>query len=274
MRKRYLNGPVGQIHAIEAGVDPDGGRELLVMLHASPLSAAFLLPQVQRMAASHHVLALDTPGHGASDPLPAPATSLADYARYILAVLAAEGIDRFALYGAATGAQIAVAIAKAAPERISRMVLDNCAHFPKERREEWEADYFPDLTPQADGTHWHRAWDIAAAQTSYFPWFQQTDETRIDKPAPPPEVITAMAAAFMTSRPSYDACYRLAFHSEDISAFDGLVVPTTLIDWEGSVVRRYVVELIRRGLPDCVAVRVAGPTLEHRLSALAEALQR
>ena len=266
--RRYITLPDGQqLHLHEAG-----SGSAVVLLHASPLNAGFLAPQITALAAGHHAMALDTPGYGQSDPLPVPAQSIDDYARRMLEALSADGHQTFAVYGTATGAQIGLAMARLAPARITRLVLDNCCHFPPDVRAVWEADYFPDLTPQPDGSHWRRAWEIAEAQFRHFPWHIQTPETAVPAPPPPAAFTTAMAMGFMAARPAYDAAYRCAFRQEDATSFDGLSVPTVLLDWEGSLVRPYIHALIDAGLPDCVDVRVAGPRLEDRLAAIVAAV--
>jgi pimeloyl-ACP methyl ester carboxylesterase len=268
-RKIYFDANGVQLHARVAG---DGAP--VVLLHASPLSAAFLQGHIDVVKQKYLAIAVDTPGYGGSDPLPAPAHSLDDYADHILAGLSSAGHDRFYLYGTATGAQIALAMAKRAPARIEKLVLDNCGHFEETLRRAWRDEYFPDLSPQADGSHWMKAWQIASAQFRYFPWHIQTPETALNRPAPPAEMITQMALGFMSARPQYDAAYRLAFEAEDIASFDGLTVPTTLIDWEASIVRPYLLALIDKGLPPVVAVARCGLTMQDRLEALMQALAK
>ncbi|NBX58373.1 MAG: alpha/beta fold hydrolase, partial [Gammaproteobacteria bacterium] len=82
---RGYTGPAGaQIHYRALGEGPP-----VCLLHASPLSSAFMIGQMQALAAAgYRAIALDTPGYGQSDPLPSPPTTLADYARAFLA-----GID-------------------------------------------------------------------------------------------------------------------------------------------------------------------------------------
>jgi pimeloyl-ACP methyl ester carboxylesterase len=159
LTRGYTGAPGAQLHYRMLGEGPP-----VFLLHSSPLSSAFMLGQLQALAdAGHRAIALDTPGYGQSDPLPAPPQSLADYARAFLAgidamhgtgdALGGARIDttRFALYGTATGAQLALALARLAPEHITRLVLDNCALFTEAQVADWEPRYFPDLTPRPDG---------------------------------------------------------------------------------------------------------------------------
>lgn len=264
MRRFYVDLPWGQMHAHTAG---EGSPVLL--LHASPLNASFLAPQIAALAeAGFCAVGLDTPGYGGSAPLPEEAVSLADFADAFLAAADRLTLDRFGVYGTATGAQLALAVAKMAPNRVTRLVLENCGHFPPADREAWEADYFPDLTPQADGGHLARIWDMAVKQMTRFPWHLPSLDGAPPPPPPPLAVVNRMVRAFLDAGAAYDRAYRLAFRAEDVSSFSGLSVPTVLIDWESSAVRAQVRALIEEGLPACVRVAHAASGLEARLSAI------
>jgi pimeloyl-ACP methyl ester carboxylesterase len=280
LTRGYTGAPGAQLHYRMLGEGPP-----VFLLHSSPLSSAFMLGQLQALAdAGHRAIALDTPGYGQSDPLPAPPQSLADYARAFLAgidamhgtgdALGGARIDttRFALYGTATGAQLALALARLAPEHITRLVLDNCALFTEAQVADWEPRYFPDLTPRPDGSHMGRVGEVARRQFVSFPWFSEAPQHRLDRPPAPLAVVQSMANHFLMATPGYDAAYRLAFHAENARSFEGLKVPTVLIDWEGSIVRREVLALIAEGLPSCVRVVRAGASVEARMEALVEAV--
>jgi pimeloyl-ACP methyl ester carboxylesterase len=267
IKKIYIDVNGVQLHARVAGIGPP-----VMVLHASPLSSAFMQGHIEHLARDFSVLAVDTPGYGASDPLPAAPTSLADYGKHLLSAASNYGWEKFALYGTATGAQIALATAKLAPARVVKLVLDNCAHFEKELRDAWIQDYFPDLSALGDGSHWRKAWDIAAAQFQYFPWHIQSAVTALNRASPPADMITQMAMGFLAAKPSYAEAYQLAFQAEDVKSFEQLTVPTILIDWRGSIVRRYVLALIDKGLPAIVSVVTCGERPQDRLLAIARAL--
>ena len=265
---RGYTGPAGaQIHYRALGEGPP-----VCLLHASPLSSAFMIGQMQALAAAgYRAIALDTPGYGQSDPLPSPPTTLADYARAFLAGIDDLGIRSFGLYGTATGAQLALAIARMAPERVTRLVLDNCGLFTEEQVADWEPRYFPDLSPRADGSHMAKVWDIARRQFLSFPWFSEAPEHQLNRPPSPLAIVQSMANHFLLATPSYDLAYRLAFHAENATSFVGLTVPTVFIDWEGSIVRREARALIAEGLPSCVTIMTAASSMEARFDAVAAA---
>lgn len=262
-RRFYVDLPWGQMHGLCAGDGPP-----VALLHPSPMSCEFLRPHVTALAdAGFGAVALDTPGYGGSDPLP-EAKSLADYAEAIAAAMAALGHDRFALYGTATGGQIALTLARRAPDKISRLVVENIAHIAPQTRAAWEAGYFPDLSPRADGAHLQLIWEMCAKQATRFPWHIDAPAR---KPMPPPAALGAMALGFLRAGPNYDRAYRLAFAAEDATSFAGLTTPTVLVDWADSAVRPEVLALIAAGLPACVRVIEAGPGLPARLEAIVAA---
>lgn len=226
MHRFYVDLPWGQMHALEAGA----GAPVL-LLHASPLNAGFLALQIETLAsAGFRAIGLDTPGYGASAPLPETVTTLEGFADALLASADALGLDRFGLYGTATGAQLALAMAKRAPERLTRLVLENCGHFPPELRAAWKPHYFPDLAPQPDGAHLARIWDMAVKQATRFPWHLDAPPGTPAPPAPPVALINRMARAFLDAGADYDRAYRLAFDAEEAASFAGLCVDTVLID--------------------------------------------
>jgi pimeloyl-ACP methyl ester carboxylesterase len=69
----------------------------------------------------HGVLAVDLPGHARSEGPPLP--DVQSTADWLLAVLAAAGVERAALVGHSMGSLIALEAAARAPERITRLVM-------------------------------------------------------------------------------------------------------------------------------------------------------
>ncbi len=265
-QRLYATTPGGQVHGRMLG----HGAPLL-MLHASPLSSAFLIEHQRALAPNWRTLALDTPGYGMSDPLPRPAESLQDYATALFAAADNLGIRRFALYGSATGGQIALVMARTDPARVTRLVLDNCGLFTDTDIAAWEDRYFPDLSPCADGSHLAQIWEVVRRQFVAFPWFSEAAEHQLQRPTPPVEVIQAMALHYQLAGSNYDRAYRLAFHAERNENFAGLEVPCVLIDWHGSIVRSQTLALIQAGLPACVTVREAAAGPQARIEAISQA---
>ena len=96
------------------------GAPALVLLH--PLAARRSIWDLQTpvLAQRFDLVRIDLPGHGDS-PLVEPA--LPAFAQSVLATLADAGIERAAVLGISLGGMVAQAIAVAAPERITRLIL-------------------------------------------------------------------------------------------------------------------------------------------------------
>lgn len=153
-RRFYLDGRWGQVHVSEAGT----GAPLL-LLHQSPLSGAMFAPAMPLLAAGgFRALALDTPGFGASDAPPAPA-SIAEHADALLPLLDAMGLARVHVLGHHTGASIAAAFAARHPDRVDRLILNGVALLTPEERAFFATFRFAPLVPRADGGHLIDAWN-------------------------------------------------------------------------------------------------------------------
>lgn len=95
----------------------------VVLLHGLGDSAADWDPVLDGLAARWRVFAVDLRGHGDSDrPGDYSFTLMRDD---VLAFLDTAGRDRVALIGHSMGAVVAVLVAQAAPQRVSRLVLED-----------------------------------------------------------------------------------------------------------------------------------------------------
>lgn len=97
-------------------------RPTVVCLHAVAHGARDYEDFAARMAARCDVVRLDWPGHGRSDPDPAPA-SAARYADLLEGALDALGVERAALMGCSIGGAAALILAARRPERVRGLVL-------------------------------------------------------------------------------------------------------------------------------------------------------
>lgn len=271
----YLTLPASgaQIHYRIAGEGPP-----LIMLHPSPQHSELLEPAILRFSEVCTCIAIDTPGYGLSDdPLPADAT-LKDYSDLVYSVADALGVDRFFLYGAATGAQIAIEMGKHQPERLALVLLDSNGHIDVSERERVMQGYFPQVTPRRDGGHLLTMWDMCSRLFSAFPWNSLRTEDRLPIPRLSADVIHTTLLRYFDAGDDYAKAYRLALEVEDIAHFAGFAAAAAMNRWEGSVVLNIADALIAKGLPDNVRVLHAGPSLEERygvqLEALREAIAR
>lgn len=110
---------------LAAGISfTDSGPELrgppLVLLHGAG-GTRHHWPEEIRALPGRRVIALDLPGHGGS---PGPAlTSTAGYARSVLGLLDALGVERAVMAGLSMGGIVALTLALEAPARVAGLVL-------------------------------------------------------------------------------------------------------------------------------------------------------
>lgn len=120
MRECRLPIESGALAALRPAGRVDGPG--VMALHGWLDNAASFVPLAAHLPGVD-LVALDLPGHGASDPLPPGAEySLAGTVLAVLDAADALGWDRFSLVGHSMGASIACLVAAAAPGRVTRLV--------------------------------------------------------------------------------------------------------------------------------------------------------
>lgn len=117
VKKSYVEIPEGQIHLRRAGSGPT-----LMLFHQAPLCGAEWDGVIERLAHRYSVVAPDMIGHGESCDPPRECT-MADFTRTTLAVMDALGIEQAALAGNHSGAALALSIALAQPQRVTRLAV-------------------------------------------------------------------------------------------------------------------------------------------------------
>lgn len=100
----------------------EGEGEPLVLIHGVGLRLEAWAAQIEGLATTHRVVALDMPGHGASAPLPDGAR-LPDFVAWLAQVFDDLGLDRANVAGHSMGALITGGMAAEHPGRLSRVAL-------------------------------------------------------------------------------------------------------------------------------------------------------
>ncbi len=257
IKKSYADLPYGQTHYRTAGQG-----EPVVLLHASPMSSAIMAPLINTLAEHSLVISPDTPGYGNSDPLSVDVLNAQDdltpYAEWLKDFLDTLGFDKVSLYGSATGAQIGVEFARAYPQRLSQLVLDNAADFSQQECDDALEHYFPSIAPKPDGSHLMDVWNIAQSLTKWFPWYAQDDEHKVSDVDLPADIIHTTAMSYLTAGDDYAQAYRRAFVNEKAEYILKVTVPTTIIRAESSIVKKYVDRFDNYQWPDHIKMRYCG----------------
>ncbi|WP_085758723.1 alpha/beta fold hydrolase [Oceanicoccus sagamiensis] len=150
------------------------------------------------------------------------------------------------IYGSATGAQIGIEFAKAYPEKLSALVLENAASFSDQEREKIMTQYFPDLSARDNGEHLSIAWSMAKKLYVGFPWFEVNDQTS----AIPLELVQKTVLDYLKAGDQYDQAYRAAFANERVEQLQTVTSDTHIILWSGSILAAYSKRLLHTNLAD------------------------
>lgn len=135
-------GPVGT-----AAVTADTGRQAYVLLHGIGVSHRYLAKLHQELARGGAagaqardavVYTFDLPGYGTT-PRPGHQVSVAEYAAFVAAVLADEGVRSCVVVGHSMGVQFAVELALQQPDLVSRVVLMGPVTDPARKSAAWHA---------------------------------------------------------------------------------------------------------------------------------------
>lgn len=157
VRRRYTEGPYGQVHLYETGAA--NTVRPLVCFHQSPLSGRTFDALMRELGQERRIVAPDTPGYGQSD-APPRALSIAEYAEAHAAVIDAMDLGEIDVLGVHTGARIAVEFCRRHREQAKHLTLVGAAVYTEEERAAQRAWTGASLQPTegSDGTHLTRMW--------------------------------------------------------------------------------------------------------------------
>jgi pimeloyl-ACP methyl ester carboxylesterase len=265
METKYINTKSLRFHYREAGTGA-----VVVLLHPSPRSGKMFEALGQILAPYCRVIIPDLPGFGASEGIPTEIKTLYDVVPYFDEFFEALSLDQFSLYGSATGAQLGIAYALRYPQKVQHLLLDNCAHFSEEEYQSIVSQYFIDITPKADGSHLSVLWQHVTASMEFFPWYDPREENRIASQLPPPEVLTETVKDYLIAGPRYHEMYRAAFLHERAKNVQALQVQTTLFRWEGSILLRWIDDLLKYPMPANINIVATGKSIKERYEAIIE----
>lgn len=158
VRRAYVDVAHGQVHVRAAG--PAAGaadRPSLLCLHMSPASGLVYENVMAEIGRSRRVVAADTPGFGASDPLPEH-PDIADYADVMAEVVRSTGGGPVDVMGYHTGSFTAVELAVRHPDLVRRIVTVSMPLFTSEELAHFLAVYSTDPIFTEDGANLLAKW--------------------------------------------------------------------------------------------------------------------
>ncbi|MEM7283379.1 MAG: alpha/beta fold hydrolase [Pseudomonadota bacterium] len=271
MQRGYVN--IGtQSEPIQLHFRMQGSGPAVVFLHPSPMSSVSMMPMVKRASDKVTAIALDTPGYGYSDDLPDAVNDLSPYVHALDKFRQGLGLETLGLYGSATGAQIAIEYAKAYESQCDFIILDNAADFTDEDRDRITEGYFPDLNVETTGGHLMRTWGLALDQLRFFPWHDHSEACRLPAFPIDPDMVQTMVGQFLQAGGDYDKAYRVAFKNEQAKRLLDVNVSTTVLRWDGSILKKYTDQFDNHDWPSNFHMQHV--PADKRLEGIDEALTR
>jgi len=231
-----------------------GAGPAIILLHPSPRSSAMMEPLMQVLAPYFTVIAPDTPGYGLSEKSGATINTVNDYVYFIEALRNEFGVEKISLYGSASGAQLAIGYALKYPEKLTRLYLDNAAHFEEEVCNEILNNYFIDISPKEDGNHLTNLWNHVCNSCLFFPWYDVAEKNRIANQLPPSSVIQNIVNDYLLAGVDYALAYKAAFKNERANNVQSLITPTTIFRWMGSPILKHIDALLQHSMPSNIIV--------------------
>ena len=108
------------------------GADPIVLLHGLGVSGEYWMPTARLLARHFRIIVPDLPGFGRSDK-PPRALDIGELAEAIASWMDVMEIDRAVLIGNSMGCQVAVRLAIAQPDRVSRLILQGMTIDPDAR---------------------------------------------------------------------------------------------------------------------------------------------
>lgn len=209
-----------RVHYTRAGAGP-----VISILHASPCSSKVSRTLQEIYAERFTVFAFDTPGFGLSDPLPLPQPETEDLADAIAAALRAIGVERSAVHGRHTGAQIAVEVAARHPSLCSMAITDGFPIFDPAVAKSRPGSYLQPIVPEWDGGHLLWLWFRYREQHVFWPWNAPDLEHRADADVPDLDFIHRGVVELLEAGDGYRIGYATAYRHRGNAVLDDLKVP-------------------------------------------------
>lgn len=215
----------------------------LIVMHPSPMSSAAMEPWITSMSKHFTVISPDTPGFGQSSPLPLEQPEIEDYAKAMIDLADALGLDRFLVAGTHTGSKIALSVAVQAPDRVIQLVMDGLAVYTEAERDEQLARYTAPIEPLWHGGHLLLSWHTMRNMFIFWPWFRQEAARRMVDTVPDPQTLHRMVLDQMRAPAFWGLAYRAAFRFDTHKALNHLQTPSILLAAEADPLHGHLARL-------------------------------
>ena len=198
----------------------------VLLLHGSPNTADALQPLIDTLSRDFLVIAPDSPGNGASDPLVGHSLGAQAYADALAGLLDALNLPVVAVYGFHTGAVFAAELARRHRSRVSCVVCDGYPLWTAAEARELADGYLPPLVPAPDGAHLASVWSRVIEQNWYFPWHVKDADRRIEGGADDIDRLHTRAMELLRAGDHYREPYAAALEADGAARLEALTAPT------------------------------------------------
>ena len=129
-RRTHVGGKGSRISFLAARTPRRGVAKTILLIHGAGMSARSWALQLRGLSPGYQVLAMDLPGHGASDPI--ADASVERYAESASTLLTTLGIGPVFVAGHSLGGSVGLVLAANRPELVKGLVLiSSCARTPQ-----------------------------------------------------------------------------------------------------------------------------------------------
>ena len=201
----------------------------VLLLHGSPNTADALRPLIDALQRDFLVIAPDTPGNGASEPLPGDSPGAGSYADALAGLLDALNLAVVGVYGFHTGAVFAAELARRHRSRVVCLVCEGYPLWTPREARELADGYLPPLVPAPDGAHLASLWSRVIEQNWYFPWHIKAGDRRIEGGTEDIARLHTRAMELLQAGDHYRAPYAAALKADGAARLADLSVPTLVM---------------------------------------------
>lgn len=227
-----------RVHYRRAGSGP-----AVLLVHQSPRSSLEYEPLMRRWAEHFTLFAPDTPGFGASDPLPVEHPEVADYADAAVAFIDALGLETVGAYGFHSGAITLIIAAKRHPGRFAAIAAVGYAVWTETEKASFADAYTPPFVPQPYGEHLAWLWSRVLEQTWFFPWYRAAPEARLSRPHDHPALAHQIVMEMLEAGDDYRRGYSAVLRADRDIPADGTAPPTLITAYDGDPLQPHLARL-------------------------------
>ena len=192
----------------------EGSGRPIVFIHASAGSSRSGDRWLAPFIGNRPVLAIDLPGNGDSDQAIEPSgLTTEQQAAWLARAIKAAGYESVDILGHWGGGSVGIELALQEPSLVNRIAAPSLMIFDDATRDDYLANYTPDIVLDEYGGHLVHVWNTCRDQELYGPWFKRKKDNVLwgHEPDIAPEVLHQRLVDVFKAGPVYPAAYAAHF---------------------------------------------------------------